>query len=95
MRKSHNVLYHGIWAMMATLLNKPLYGDRLWYTAVVHYMKTGRQQQILVVHYMEISCSIIGSFRGIIICAGIFSFKLLWYYRILPWYYHMCRYLLS
>ena len=38
---------------------------------------------------------ILGHFQGIIICAGILSFKLPWYYRTLPRYYHMCRYLLS
>ena len=41
------------------------------------------------------SCNFLGNLCGIIIWAGILSFKLPWYYRTLPRYYHMCRYLLS
>merc|ERR1712120_129394 len=46
-----------------------------------------------VLSYVPVSSLL--SFRGIIICAGILSFKLPWYYLKLPRYYHMCRYLLS
>ena len=46
-----------------------------------------------VLSYVPLSSFL--SFRGIIIWAGILSFKVPWYYRTLPRYYHMCRYLLS
>ena len=46
-----------------------------------------------VLSYVPLSSFL--NFRGIIIWAGILSFKLPWYYWKLPRYYHMCRYLLS
>ena len=82
----------------------PLYGKYLW-----SYLETSAVLSFELVSSLLSFRGIIGHFRGIITCAvicflcfrgiiiwaGILSFKLPWYYRTLPRYYHMCRYLIS